>query len=240
MSFLLLFLLPPMNCLLAACVGAALGRRRFGRVLLGAGLAGLVFFALPVVGRGLLVSLETGLAHPAPPAAPPQAIVILSGDEQEFLGQGYVPGMLTLEREREGAALARANPLPVLVSGGAITPWSIPLADQMARSLHQDFAIDVRWRERASLDTWQNAQLSAAILRAQNITSVYLVTHAWHMRRALLAFRRAGIEATPIPVGLDAPERLRLTSFLPQTRAWEQSYYALHEWLGRLWYSLRG
>jgi len=246
-----LLLLPPMNCLVAACAGMALRRRRAGRVLLGAGLAGLVVFALPAVSRGLLRSLESGLLM-QPPIAPaaaaaaasgdtaPQAIVILSGDQQAFIGQGDVPGPLTLERERAGAALARATGLPVLVTGGALHPWSPSLASQMAVSLRQDFGVVPRWQETASLDTWQNARNSAAMLRNAGISRVYVVTHAWHMRRSLLAFRRAGLVAVAAPVGLDAPERLRLDSFIPAARSWLESYYAVHEWLGCAWYALRG
>jgi uncharacterized SAM-binding protein YcdF (DUF218 family) len=235
-----LLLLPPMNCLVLAAAGAAWRRRAGGPPMLAAGLAGLWFFAMPVTGRDLLVSLESGLDHPAAPVTPPQAIVILSGDQQEFLGEGEAVGPLTIERDRAGAALARATHLPVLVTGGRITAWAPPLADQMARDLQTNFATAVTWRETASLDTWENAVKSAAILRANNISSIYLVTHAWHMRRALLAFRQAGLDATPAPVGLDAPERIRPASFLPQPHAWLQSYWAIHEWLGCAWYTLRG
>jgi uncharacterized SAM-binding protein YcdF (DUF218 family) len=109
----------------------------------------------------------------------------------------------------------------------------------MAASLHQDFATDVRWREARSVDTWGNARESAAILRAAGITRVWVVTHGWHMRRALVAFRRAGLDAVPAPALIDAKPEFYAASFLPSVRAWLESYYAMHELIGWAWYELR-
>jgi uncharacterized SAM-binding protein YcdF (DUF218 family) len=235
-------LLPPLNCLLAACVGAALGPRRGGATLRAFGLSGLVLLSLPVVSGSLLAILESAQNPPQPPASPPQAIVILSGDQSEILdgaGIGFRPGPQTLEREQAGAALARRTHLPVLVSGGSIHAWSPPLADIMAKSLESDFGVAVRWREAGSIDTWANARNSAAMLRHDGITSVYLVTHAWHMPRSLLAFRRAGIQAEAAPVAIDNKRFFRLSSFVPSTHAWEESYLGVHELIGWAWYAIR-
>ncbi|MEJ0049408.1 MAG: YdcF family protein [Rhodospirillales bacterium] len=211
-------------------------------MLLAVGLGGLTLLSLPVASGSLVALLELGLARPPPPGPPPQAVVILSGDQQRTrVGNStlYIVGPLTLEREQAGAALARRTGAPVLVSGGALHPWSPPLADLMAASLHQDFATDVRWRETQSIDTWGNAQDSAAILRAAGITRVWVVTHGWHMPRALVAFRRAGLDAVPAPVLIDAPPDFYAASFIPSARAWLESYYAMHELIGWAWYELR-
>ena len=237
-----LLLVPPMNCLAAACLGVALGRRRFGATLRIAGLAGLALFSLPVVSGCLLAILETGQNPPPPPASPPQAIVILSGDQSEILDGasiGFRPGALTLEREQAGAALARRTHLPVLVSGGKIHPWAPALADIMARSMADDFGVPVRWREDGSVDTWANATNTAAMLRKDGVTSVYLVTHAWHMPRSLLAFRRAGLQAAAVPVAVDNKPTFRASAFVPAVHAWEESYWGMHELIGWAWYAIR-
>jgi len=237
-----LLLLPPLNMMLAATAGAILGRRRFGRPLLAVGLGGLWLLSLPVVGGSLLRLSEIGLAHPPPPGAKPGAIVILSGDQQPArtaTGRVWHVGPLTLEREQAGAALARSTGLPVLVTGGALHDWEPTLASVMAGSMANDFGVTVRWQEPASQDTWENARDSAAILHAAGITSVYLVTHAWHMNRGLLAFRRAGLEAVPVPVLLDDVPDFHPGGFLPSLRGWQESYFAIHELIGWAVYALR-
>ena len=67
----------------------------------------------------------------------------------------------------------------------------------------------------------------------------FLVTHAWHMRRAVLAFARAGLEVVPAPVRRDPGPRWVAEELVPRTSAWLRSYYALHEWAGYLQYRLR-
>ena len=233
-----LVVVPPLNCLVAACLGVAL-KRRWLAVL---GLAGLVFFALPVVSGSLIAILESGLNPPPVASSAPQAIVILSGDQLEIRAGDattYRVGALTLEREQAGAALARRTSLPVLVTGGALHPWSPPLAGIMAASMAQDFNVPVKWQELSSADTWQNATLSAAILHKAGITSVYLVTHAWHIRRAAMAFARFGIATTPAPLRFDRPPRFAFDEFLPHASSVLNSYFALHEWIGIFYYALR-
>jgi uncharacterized SAM-binding protein YcdF (DUF218 family) len=230
-------LVPPINLLLLSLLGFVLGRRRAGRILCGLGLAGLLLLALPISSRLLTFAIE---AVPPPQAAPaPAAIVILSGDAGRLDDGAAVVGPLTLERERAGAALARSSGLPVLVSGGVIPSLRQSLAALMTHSLEQDFATPVRWQETDSRDTWENARYSAALLAADGIRSVFLVTHAWHMRRALIAFRHFGIAAQPAPVPFSPTLRLRPGDFMPSLRGWADSYYALHEWLGCAWYALR-
>jgi uncharacterized SAM-binding protein YcdF (DUF218 family) len=236
-------IVPPLNCLVAACVGAVWHRRRAGRVLLAAGLAGLVLLSLPVVSGTLLSRLEQGLPEVPPADDPPQAIVILSADETETLVDdriGFIVGHLTLEREQAGVRLARRTGLPILVSGGQVRPGSPSLAELMASSMREDFDIDPAWLEERSQDTWQNAADSAVILRNAGITSVYVVTSVWHMRRALMAFHATGLTVTAAPTLPERPPPLTLRNLLPHVSSWQMSYYALHEWIGCAWYALRG
>ncbi len=231
-------IVPPINLLILAIVAALLPWQRAGRTLLAIALAGLLVLALPAVGQSLLASLETGMA--GPPGAEPRAIVILSADTVRSVAQpGGEIAPLTLDRVRAGAALARRTGLPILVTGGVVPPGTTPIATIMARSLAEDFHMPARWVEDRAKDTWQNAAFSAAMLRADGIGQVYLVTDGWHMRRSLLSFRRAGLVAVPAPVRLDPSPRLDWTDFLPVVSAWQRSYFALHEWIGIAYYSLR-
>jgi uncharacterized SAM-binding protein YcdF (DUF218 family) len=128
--------------------------------------------------------------------------------------------------------------LPILVSGGEVGKGAPPVAVLMRESLTRDFQVPVRWTEDRSRDTWENARDSAAILRAAGIGSIYLVTNAWHERRALMAFAGTGLTVTAAPTPLDRPAGPIPSDFVPQALSWEISFYALHEWIGCIWYAL--
>ena len=228
-------LVPPVNLAALALAGVLLGRRRLAAVALGL----LLLLALPVTAAALLVGLETGLPAAAGPA--PQAIIVLGGDVRSIAGAAPLEaGALTLARLRGGVALARATQLPILVTGGVVGDREgPPVAVLMAASLAADFATPARWVEPRAHDTWQNARLSAAMLRDAGIGAAYVVTDAWHMRRALIAFRAAGFPVTPAPLPPDRLARLRAGAFIPRAGAWRESYFALHEWIGCAWYALR-
>ena len=228
-------LVPPVNLVVLALAGVLL-RRRW---LAGIALALALLLALPVVADSLLDSLEGG--WPAPSGAPPQAIVVLGGDVRAVAGAPVdEAGALTLQRLQAGATLARAtHHLPILVTGGIVDREGPPVATLMAESLARDFATPARWVEPEARTTWENARLSAAILRREGIARVYVVTHAWHMRRALIAFAGTGLAVTPAPLTFDRLPRLVPSAFVPRVGAWQESYYALHEWIGCAWYALR-
>jgi uncharacterized SAM-binding protein YcdF (DUF218 family) len=236
-------LVPPGNLPLIAMAGLLLRRRwpRLGAALTWASCLLLVALALPFVGESMLVALEEAVPPRARPDVKPEAIVILSADITRFGGEGpgFGSGQLSLERERAAAALFHQVQLPMLITGGVLQPGDPPIADVMAASMRDDFQIAVRWTERRSRDTWQNAEYTAPILRKEGIHSVYLVTHAWHMKRALIAFRHFGIEAVPSPLPMDRYPRVNAYYLEPIAQGWIISYYALHEWLGCAYYALR-
>jgi uncharacterized SAM-binding protein YcdF (DUF218 family) len=233
-------LLPPASLALAAALALALFRGRLGRVLAMLSLIGLVLLSLPVVSMALLASLDPpDLAHAAPELSP-EAIVVLGGDVSRIHdAPGAVLGSLSLERVRAGAELQRRSGLPVLVSGGLVDDLPLTVGALMADSMTSDFGAPVCWTEATSPTTWENAEYSAAILAAAGISRVYVVTHAWHMRRSLLSFRHFGMQAVAAPVRRDPWPTFRLSEFMPRTQSWVNSFYAMHEWVGLAYYSIR-
>lgn len=237
-------IVPPAPLVLVALLGLLVERqfRRSGRILLWGAVLGLLVFAMPVTSAAMFAALEQGIPLMPPADTPPQAIVILGGDISRGGGTGPLElqvGQLSLERLRAGAELHRKTNLPILVSGGPLRNTNTPLAALMADSLSNDFRVPVRWQEAISRDTWHNAQMSAAILRKEGISSVYVVTQAWHERRALIAFANTGIKVTAAPTTLSRFPSPTVEDFIPEASGWQSSYFALHEWIGCAYYSLR-
>jgi uncharacterized SAM-binding protein YcdF (DUF218 family) len=180
-----------------------------------------------------------GTSEPLPGGA--GAVVVISAGWNPTGPEygGATVGALTLERLRYGASLSRRTGLPVLVSGGVPQRGHPPLAEMMRDAL-RDLGVEARWVEGRSGDTRGNARESAVLLRADGVERIFLVTHAWHMPRAVAAFRSAGLDVIPAPTAFRIRPRLRLRSFWPSARALREGHWALHEWLGRAWYALTG
>jgi uncharacterized SAM-binding protein YcdF (DUF218 family) len=235
--------LPPTPLLLLALAGLLTVRRDpwLGRGLALAGIAGLWALATPGVARMLLGTLEP------PPLALPEgaagagAIVVL-GAGMRFDAPDYGGDTLNrwaLERARYGARLHRSTGLPVLVSGGLERLGSLPEADALKATLEQDFGVPVRWVERESENTLQNAANAAAVLRSAGISRVLLVTHAAHMPRAQFAFEAAGVTAIPAATGYATRQPHALLEWLPQAGALADSRVFIHEALGIAWYRIK-
>jgi uncharacterized SAM-binding protein YcdF (DUF218 family) len=236
-------LLPPASPLLISATGLllALRRRGTGLALAGGGLLLLYALCTPALSGWLERS-----TYPAQAAASPgelahaQVIVILGAGTTDKLVDygGQTVNGYALERLRAGAHLARTTRLPVLVSGGVV--WDgRPEADMM-KEVMDEFGVPVRWVEPRSRDTADNARESAALLHAARLSRVALVTHAFHMRRSMEEFRRAGLEPIAVPTLIKRAGNLEAADFIPGTRALQQSGAALHEWLGWAALALRG
>lgn len=241
--------LPPLNGLLPAFLGLFLLRRRprLGRGLIVFGLVVLTAVSTPMVAKGLLWPLENryavlprnGLA-----TLPADAIVILGGGRYrkapEFAGDDDVKP-LTLDRLRYGALVARASGRPVLVAGGQPDGDGRSEAEIMKIVLERDFGIGARWTEERSETTRENALYSAKILLPQGVRRIALVTHAFHMPRAVASFEAAGFEVVPAPTSFLAGHGPVIAlDFLPRYDVMRSSGFAIHEAIGLLWYRLRG
>ncbi|HWN68379.1 MAG TPA: YdcF family protein [Haliangium sp.] len=234
--------LPPGCCLTLVAIGVLLRRwrPRAGRIVMIAAGVLLWLISTPLVAGGLLTSLQTTPALPVAGALPPaQAIVVLSAEaepEAPEYGQS-VPGRDTLVRLHYGAHLHRRTGAPILVTGGAAFPDEEPVALAMQRTLEHELGARVTWVDQQARTTFENAGRAAELLAAADIDRVYLVTHAWHMPRARRSFEAAGVEVVPAPTGFRARPWQGMRSLLPHWTAVRDSYLALHEWLGLLFYA---
>lgn len=231
-------ILPPTSMTLLAFVGLWLSRKhpKTGKTLTALSLATLLILSLPITGNALLHSLETTPPITQAQLKDIQAIVILGGGKNnnapEYGGKDTI-NQWTLERLRYGARLQQQTGKPILVTGGA--PYGgRPEADAMAESLKQDFQAKTIWIEDQSNDTAENAQYSAALLKAKGVHTVALVSQAWHLSRAIKQFERQGITSIPAPTGYTTTEQQSIAQWLPEANALIKSSMALKEYLGRI------
>jgi uncharacterized SAM-binding protein YcdF (DUF218 family) len=240
-------LLPPLNLLLLVALGGmfwVLGRKRIALALVTFSMVALAALSMPVVAFQLMKSLTAGLPFLGEPRATnAQAIVILGAgrrvNAREY-GGGDQPSFYTMGRLRYGAWLHEQTGLPILVTGGSPERRPETEAAIMARSLHENFKVPVRWMEGESDNTEQNAKYSARILKEVGISRILLVSDAWHLPRALPMFVDQGLQAIAAPTNsMDADAMQGLFLWLPQAQALTVSQIALREWAGKAWYALR-
>lgn len=243
-------LLPPVPFLVLVLVGARLmfRRRLLAWLLVLLAVAGLWFSCT----TALSMALQTWLVKP-PPAlsdvqinelkkAPRTAIVVLGGG-RKLRAPEY--GLSTLnergiERLRYGIWLSRETGLPLAFSGGVGygADEGTSEAEIAARIAEREFGRPLKWTEAESRDTRENAIRTVALLQPQGIEQIVLVTHGYHMSRALGNFARADssgkLRLVPAPLGLPPGGRLRLGDWLPTAAGFDQTRLVLHEWVGRL------
>ena len=240
-------LLPPASLLVLLAAGLILQRRR-PRVARAVFL--VVFVGFYVLSSRLGVTL---LVDPLESMAPSlvttqgtgaQAIVVLAagriGAAPEYGGMEQ-PDYIALARLRYAARLYRETGLPILVSGGNGTGDGRykPKAFAMERALREEFAVPVRWAEPDSENTAQNAEFSAQILQKENIRRILLVTDAMHMPRSVMAFQKHDLEVLAAPTVYFGREAFTWMHLFPTVENLRRSYYALYEWIGLAWYTLR-
>jgi uncharacterized SAM-binding protein YcdF (DUF218 family) len=238
------WMLPPLNGLLLLIAGLVCRRwrPRLGLGLLIAGIALLWICGAPLFAERCLHILEAGAPSSPLTGTGAGAIVVLAGgtyiSAPEY-GSDTV-GPWTLERLRYAARLYRQTSLPVLVTGGPTLGAHSSEAEQMRDALEQDFGTPVRWLESTGMDTLENASASEKLLREEGITKILLVTHAWHMRRARLAFEHAGLQVVPAPMGFTTrSDDNPLALGIPSAHGMLMTSTAWRELLGLAWYRIR-
>lgn len=169
----------------------------------------------------------------------PIAIVVLGGGMEPYAPE-YGVGNLrhgSLERLRYGLWLGRETGAPVAFSGGIghAQTDAMPEAQIAARIATQDFGRPLKWVEDSSRDTRENALRSLALLGPAGIDHIVLVTHAWHMPRALRAFRSAAgstVQIEAAPMGLARGGEVAALLWMPSSAGYTEMRDVLHELLG--------
>jgi uncharacterized SAM-binding protein YcdF (DUF218 family) len=219
--------------------------KRSRRILSAAAILLLLWSWAPVA-AALSATLECWYPVRPFPEGDAQAIVVLSGGvykHRDDLPEDLAKSDTYIRVSYAGWLYRNWRPLPIVVSGGVTGKRvQVVLADVMRQVLVEKGVppsmISVEGRSRS---TYENALYSAGLLRAKGIQRIALVTEAHHMLRSERAFRRQGMTVIPAPCAfryLDFTGDLE--QFVPGVRAIDTNELAIHEWLGLLWYRVKG
>ncbi len=252
--------LPPVPLLALACAGAwvARARPRTGRWM--TALACVAAWLASTTAAAQWVETH-GLHEPPALDAPERAALRARGAAGERIAIVVLGGGMTgvapeygrhdlaspsLARLRYGVWLGRETGLPIAASGGlgwASQDASVPPeAARMAEVAQAEFGMPLRWTETASRDTHENAVDTLALLAPAGIREVVVVTHGWHMPRALREFTAAAaalpaanaVRVTPAPIGQAESSASSLLNWMPSGNGAQQMHDVLHELLANL------
>jgi uncharacterized SAM-binding protein YcdF (DUF218 family) len=235
------FILPPGIFFLAFWVLAYwCWRRREKKIA--AVLAGItmIFYLLStgLVAEHLMGPLEAAYDPPADPAG--DVIIMLGGGAMPDVPDVDGVGALTsspANRLMTAVRLYHKLHIPILVSGGQVYADSgreAVIAHRWLRSLdvpEEDILV-----EDHSLNTTQNAQFSAALMKEHGLSQPILVTSAFHMKRAVLNFAEAGVQVEPFPADyMVSPHPVfHYNKLRPQTEALLDNVTVMQEMLRTL------
>ncbi|OOY34336.1 YdcF family protein [Solemya velum gill symbiont] len=235
-------LLPPSGLITLGIIGLLFGFTRSGRQLLGISMLLLYLMSTTYVSAWM----NSRLTYQYPAVDPallksenaPQALVVLGGG---YYGESVEYGNTAIgpffaERIRYAAWLAKQTELPIIVSSGKAD------APAAVRILKEEYGIENVTQESNSWTTDDNARYLNQLIKEKEIGKIGVITHAWHMPRAMWSLESHNIDATALPMGLLAsmPAFDDYNSWLPSMAALVRSRNVMHEFFGLIWYQLRG
>ena len=96
--------------------------------------------------------------------------------------------------------------------------------------------------ESKSRNTMEHAMELVKLFPLEERVRIGIVTSALHMPRTMQAFRRKFSTNAIVPIPVDyiySPLKYSFKNLIPHSDAFSTSSYAIHEWIGMLWYRAR-
>lgn len=207
----------------------------------------LLAVSTPLAGRLAQGSLESAYPRVSLNLTPEDTLVVLSGGMivEDDEGKEVRLASDTLQRCHHAAKLYhKAGGCRVLLTGGKVD-WSEPGPTLSAAMRDCMLTLGVRpddvVLEEQSSTTYENALYSKPLLDSASSGRIYLVTEAIHMFRSERCFRALGVAVTPAPCDHHLGRQgITPLTFIPASRGAMGVSRAAHEWLGCVWYWLRG
>lgn len=219
-------------------------RRKLGLVNLAVGVMLWALSSLPVADV-LMQGLESDVSLPVNPSG--DVIILLGGgiiDRVPDLTGTAVLAPLTIGRMVTAVRLYQRIELPIIVTGGRVSNNDSAAEAPVAKRFLMDLGVpgNMIIVEDRALDTAQNARLTAAICRQKGFSRPILLTSAYHLKRARMAFDDAGMKVTPFPAYFMGSRNTLYTwrHILPRASTLYTSATAIHEYIGIFYYRMLG
>jgi uncharacterized SAM-binding protein YcdF (DUF218 family) len=232
-------------CLLAGTLLLLRGRRR-GELLVVLSAIGLLLVAVAPIGPAMMLVLEQRFPRPAKLPDRIDGILVLGGavDPRISLTYGETVFNGSIARVLAGIALARKHPEAklVLVGGeGELLPVGLAEARATSRFVADEGIPATRVIiEERSRSTHENALFAKEQIRPQPGQTWVLVTSAFHMPRAVGAFRAEDWPVIPYPVDFRVDPLTGLRANFSLVDGLGSSTVAGKEWAGLVGYRLLG
>ena len=239
----------PSNVLALLVMGGmilVLLRRKWTTMIAAVALGAVALAMLSPLGTVLLTPLEERFPDAKFPDDSIDGIIVLGGSYDTQI-HSYLSTIL-LEEDTEPMAavpdLARHYPRALIIFSGGTDP-SDPKVNEAAivKRYFISFGIDPNRIviEDKSLTTSENARFTAQLIHPKPEQHWLLVSSAYHLPRAIGAFRKVGFNISAFSVGrrTDGWDDL----WRPASSATDNLRridVAVHEWVGLVWYRLSG
>lgn len=224
------------------------GARRRALVIITVAWTAIFLMSVPLVAQAMFASLTQQYPPPDHLPSDVEAIVTFGGGitpPAKFRDRAQVDGTSYGRCLHTAAIYQYLEGCPVIVCGGPSrrvverTPVAEVMRDMLAHFgvAQDDIILDDR-----SLSTYENAVNAARLLRDRNLKKAVLVTDSRHMPRAVMCFRKQGVQVIPAPSDYGTREvRPPLYErIVPTTGSLVASHKVFHEWLAMLWYWIHG
>ena len=217
-------------------------KRRFklGKYALFLGICILFLLSIEPVSNLLIYSLECRYELPSDEVLSDLDIVVILG------GGANLAGGLREHTEVSGATYARVfNGVRIFKQSGA---KNVALSGASEADVMKMLACELGVQESKIITetrsgtTMENATELAKLLPETKQRQIGLVTSALHMLRSEKTFKRIFPDDTIVPIPVNyiySPFRYNPENFIPSTSTLSKSNYAIHEWIGFLYYLIR-
>lgn len=162
------------------------------------------------------------------------AVLILGGGMTTNAQTGRPEMYAAADRVWQGARVFKAGKADkVILTGGGSFDSSAPMLADFGVPLSAVVSFDAR-----------NTEEEAKRIKAEfgEKTKIILITSAWHMRRSLLLFRRAGLDVIPCATDYEMSVKKGLPfeakDFAPSADALMRNSFAIKEWVAYFGYRL--